>query len=271
MAVAVVTLAEGPPKEASLRALHDRLEGAYFGLAHASSRWFEHRDGRSLMGGFAGLDSPTMNRVALVDARDDRELDATLAEAARFFGGHGVPWSVQLTPFSRPVAAEDLLLARGFALALELTVMTLSPLADPPRARDVAQVREARADELALFTSLTVDAFRMPARYYAPLLDVNEAWVRAGARAFLAFDGGEPIGTALLAPGPDVTGVYNVATLRPWRRRGVARLLMRHLVREHAATGRRWLTLQVAAGSPAETMYRLLGFEKRYAWRLFAR
>lgn len=274
----MTTLAEDstPPRDAALRALHDALEGAYFGLARGSSRWYERVAPEAVMGGFAGLDSPTMSRVALLAARDERGLDAVLADAGRFFEERRVPWSVQVTPFARPVGIERLLEARGFALALELSVMTLSPLAEAaaPRAdseRASVRVREVREEDVARFTALTVDAFRMPARFQTPLLEVNQSWMRAGARAFFAMEGGEPIGTALLAPGRDVTGVYNVATLRPWRRRGVARQLMAHLTRLHSESGRKWLTLQVATGSPAEALYKNLGFEARYAWRLFAR
>ena len=267
----MVTLAEPRGGPEAGRALHDRLEWAYYGLAATSGRWFERRTATALFGGFAGLDSSTMNRVALLDAPDAGALDETLAEADLYFSGRGVPWSVQITPFARPSGLPGLLRRRGFRLASELTVMTRSALAEVPPIEPAVEVREVAPDEVALFTRLTVDAFRMPPRFHAALTDVNRAWLEAGGRAYFAIARGEPVGTALLTRHAGVAGVYNVATLRPYRRRGVATAIMLRVLEDYERAGEDVLTLQVARASVAEAFYERLGFVARYQWEIYTK
>ncbi len=269
-----MTLAERQEEPAGPRVLHDRLETAYFSLARTSPRWFEVRTPKALIGGFAGLDSPTMSRVALLDAPDDGAFEDVLDDAAAFFAARRLPWSVHLTPFSRPATAAAVLRRRGFGVVSELTVMTRSPLAGPPVARAdhaAVAVREVAPDEIARFTAHVIDAFHLPPRFQPGIQDVNRAWIEAGGRAYFAIIGEQVVGTALLTRHDGVAGVYNVATLRPWRGRGVATALMRRIALDHRALPERTLTLQVARGSMAESFYERLGFMPRYSWTLYAK
>lgn len=270
----MVSLARPEGDPSALRALHDRLERAYFALARTSARWFEMLTPRALCGGFAGLDSPTMNRLALLEAADERDLDDALMDAGAFFAARRLGWSAQLTPFSRPANAAALLRRRGFHLVSELSVMTLSPLAElPPRRAphlDV-DIRPASANEIGRFTQLTIEAFRMPPRFYPALTDVNRAWVDAGATAYLALHDGQPVGTALITRHAGVAGIYNVATARQHRGRGVATSLMRRAMTDFRDFEEDVLTLQVARGSTAESFYERIGFRARYGWELYTR
>lgn len=254
------------------RALHDRLEDAYLALARTSGRFYERRTSRGVFHGFAGLDAATMNRVALLRCPDAGGVIEVLDEAEAFFAERRVPWSVQLTPYAEPGEVARVLRGEGFTLASELSVMTLGRLVEPPlpAARHVT-VRPCGPGELSAFTALIMDAFRMPARFFPALVDINQAWVAGGAHAYLAERNGTPVGTALLASCDGVSGIYNVCTTRAHRRSGVATALMAAAIEDHRATGDDVLTLQVASGSIAERLYERLGFARRYGWTLYAR
>lgn len=252
------------------RALHDRLEEAYFvQMSQGGGRWFERRRTGYLLAGFAGLDSPTMSRLAVQDLTE-RGLEEAIEEATAFFDERNLPWCVHLTPLSRPEDAVRLLRSKGFYLASELTVMTREREA-PVRTAPSVRVREMDPREAGAFTALAVDAFRMPTRYLAPLTDITRGWIDSGARAYVAEVEGRPAGTAMLAEAKGVHAIYNVGTLRAFRRRGVAHTLMARAFEDAKAESAKTVTLQVATGSEAEAMYQKLGFESRYRWQLFAR
>jgi GNAT superfamily N-acetyltransferase len=54
-------------------------------------------------------------------------------------------------------------------------------------------------------------------------------------------------------------GIYAVGTLPPWRRRGLARALVEHILADACATGARTATLQ--STPMGESVYRALGFQ----------
>ena len=74
-------------------------------------------------------------------------------------------------------------------------------------------VRVAEADETARFTEIVMDVFRMPRRFYPALLDMTDAWRRAGATLYFAEVDGEPVATTLLAKTDGVAGPATLGAL----------------------------------------------------------
>jgi len=258
--------------DGGLRGLHDTLESAYLALlAQGSARHFERRrDGYTLVG-FAGLASPSMNRVASIDVPPAR-IGEMVEDAHDLFRERGLPWCVHVTPFTRPSDLESRL--GRFRLLSELSVMVHDP-AMQPRARPRAapgdlRVRELEARELPLFLNVTLETFGMSRGFFPGLLDITAGWVESGGRAYVAELDGEVVGCGLLSRSEDVGGVYNMGTKPSARRRGVATAILRRIIRDQEESGGGLLTLQVTRDAYAEALYRSLGFERAYSWRLLA-
>jgi GNAT superfamily N-acetyltransferase len=249
-------------------ALHERLERAYYQLTATTHRHFSRAGDGWRLTGVAGLDAPTMNR-AVVETAGTVEVAKLLEAADAFFGERECSWSVVLSSFRASRDWHSELVARGCA-----PTTTLDVLARPPPARvelpDDMPVRLAAPDETPRFTEIVMDVFRMPRRFYPALLDMTEAWRRAGSRLYFAEQDGEPCATALMAPLDGVAGIYNVATLRGARRSGCARALMARCLADAADLGVDVVTLQVAPEGFVEPFYLGLGFEPQYRWRFYA-
>lgn len=248
-------------------ALSTRLDRSYDALMATTSRHFGSSGAGWALSGVAGLDTPTMNRLLLRDA-SPVDAGAILERAALFFRERQVPWSAILSAGVRADWHGELL-ARGFTTASTLDVLVRPP-ARLPEDRPGITVREAREDELPLFTELLIEVFHMPRRFYPALHDMSEVWRdRLGAKLYFAHDeSGEPAATALLVEHEGVAGIYNVGTRRHARRQGLARALMEHAFED--ALGADVVTLQVTPASVAEAFYLRLGFERLHAWRFYA-
>jgi GNAT superfamily N-acetyltransferase len=112
-----------------------------------------------------------------------------------------------------------------------------------------------------------MDVFRMPRRFYPALVDMTDAWRRAGAKLYVAEADGKIVGTTLMAVIDGVAGIYNVATTRGARRQGIAKALMARALDDSLDAD--VVTLQVAPEGFVEGFYLDLGFEPRYTWRFY--
>lgn len=247
-------------------ALAARLERSYYALTAQTNRHFAHRGKGWFLTGVAGLDAPTMNR-AVVDDADPVEVGNVLREAEAFFGERECAWSVVLSSFRDPRSWHSELVARGLTPSSSLDVLVRAPgPLDGPVPR--VDVRLAQPSEVSTFTDLIMDVFRMPRRFYPALLDMTDAWRKAGARLYFAELDGEPAATALVANVDGVAGIYNVGTMRHARRLGFARALMARCLED--SRDAEVVTLQVAPEGFVEPFYLGLGFEPAYRWRFYS-
>ena len=155
------------------------------------------------------------------------------------------------------------------------------------------RIRLATAADAALIARQRADMFRdmgrLDAATYGPLADASAAyfaraipageyagWIATAGDASDVPIAGAGVQVRVMLPRPNETGtaltngpegiVLNVYTEQPWRRRGVAELLMRHLLEWSRARGLVRVVLHAsAAGRP---LYEKLGFvatnEMRY-------
>jgi len=99
--------------------------------------------------------------------------------------------------------------------------------------------------------------------YWRPVL----AELRGSMVLWIAESGGEVVGTVQLALNGKENGrhradVQKLLVLRVHRGRGIAAMLMQAVDDYAAANGRTLLVLDTIAGSPAEFVYRRLGWQK---------
>lgn len=243
-----------------------RLDAAYYALTRTTHRHFgEEHDGWALTG-VDGLDAPTMNRAAVHEAPAG-EVARVIDGGTRFFADRASMWSIVLSSFRDTRAWHAELVMRGFHVSTTLDVLAREPRPIVGAVPDV-RVREAGADEIGVFTDLLMEVFRMPRRFQHALLDMTEAWRRAGAKLYFGLDEkGQPASTTLVSFIDGIAGIYNVGTLRRERRRGHARALMARALDD--ARDADVVTLQVSSEGFVEQFYLDLGFSPIYHWTFY--
>ena len=89
------------------------------------------------------------------------------------------------------------------------------------------------------------------------------------AQMYTGFLDGEPVATSALFMSNHVAGVYNVATLNAYRRRGFGEAMTWHAVREGAAAGCGMASLQ--ASEMGRPIYERMGFRLVAGYKTYLR
>lgn len=189
---------------------------------------------------------------------------AALIEAGlAFYPFHGVQTTcVVVSPATRPAELPVLLAHNGFTAA-PVTVMVHRRWVGG-RADQEVLVQQAGVAERDVFLQLLADCFFNDAT--RPTLATLRRWWSAagtlGVRNFLACYGGAPAGIGTLYCRGDVAGIYNMATLPDFRRRGLARAVLTRLLDEAAGLGCDLVGLTPT--DMGESLYTSMGFEAAY-------
>ena len=166
--------------------------------------------------------------------------------------------------------------ARGFRQKVVLRYMELS--ADPaPRPSPGFSISEAHEEPaLRVFSEVQTRGFLTPKERFEPWFEFLHGWNQKNlgdpAQHFYvgALDGTPAAVTLLLVTGK-VGGIYAVATLPDFRRRGLSRALLLRAIGEARAAGCERISLQVYAGSDAERLYLGLGFVPAFDCPIYVR
>jgi ribosomal protein S18 acetylase RimI-like enzyme len=214
----------------------------------------------------SGLACDTFNCV-LAARLEPSATDAAIASALAHFVDAGRPFSWWVGPADRPADLGARLEAAGLAAAegeLAMAVALDRPLSDAaPAPADLAIERVATPAQLADFAAVNAANWSPPdtnvLRFYAAaassLLSRESPF-----RYFVGRVSGEPVATLELTLGGGVGGIYNVATLERFRRRGYASTLVRRALEEARAAGLHAAVLQ--ASSDGVGVYRRQGFRE---------
>lgn len=128
--------------------------------------------------------------------------------------------------------------------------------AEPTTASQI-QLRRLGLGDLPAVEALERRAYRTP---WSRLMFQGEI-SRPGSRCYGAFDGKTLAGYLIVSRYTDAWHIMNVAVDEPYRRRGVARLMLETLLRETADDGTRGHTLEVRVSNHgAIRLYEELGF-----------
>ncbi len=220
---------------------------------------------------FTGAAIPFLNRVLrakLPHGQVDAGIDRVRAEIALL--PHPLVW--QVGPSTEPPDLGRRLRQHGFLPAGRAPGMTAS-VRSSPNTRIPPELRiESVDDEDALrawFGPLAPE-IGIPAEVVADAARVRSRHRLAGGagfRHFLGRIGGVPIASASLYVQNRVAGVYDVATLPAWRRRGVASALTAACLDEARSLGLETAVLQ--ASRLAVRLYERLGFRRCCVLRVY--
>ncbi|HEX8437587.1 GNAT family N-acetyltransferase [Archangium sp.] len=183
--------------------------------------------------------------------------------------------SIRVMPWAGDLSRR--LLALGFGLQGGLLYMSLRRELPPPPELPGYRVERALTPEaLATFTEIQFSAFPTLAdahnRRFNFLLASQLRNVDDPSHFYLlGHFGGRAVSAGLLLRTEGVGGIYSLATLAEHRGRGMSRVLISHLVDEARRGGCDVIALQVSSGSPAERLYRRLGFAPEFEVLLYGR
>jgi len=142
--------------------------------------------------------------------------------------------------------------------------MVLHPIGVvPPPARDAEIVAVTDEDGLRAHRDVLARGFGVPPQLVDQLIHpslVSHGWIRA----FVVYVNGEPASASAFIDAGGVAGIYNVATVPEFRRRGLGEAATWAAVEEAARRGHTLITLQASEmGFP---IYERMGFRVVDRW-----
>ena len=213
---------------------------------------------------FANVAEPELNTV-LVEAAP-RDPSGALQEAKNRFVARGVPFGIDLAVGRHP-QIDGCLAQMGLELILERPGMAV-PISGLPECVPPAGVRiEAVKDEAGGLALARADAeafggdVRTGELFYAPA-----AQGAPGGVSFVAWEGGEPVGSASGYLYEGAIGVLGVGVVPRARRRGIGAALTIAAARAFPGADLAWLH----PSQEALSMYGELGFKPVSSWQVWA-
>jgi GNAT superfamily N-acetyltransferase len=240
------------------------------GNLRAAMRFFGEASGagevRELDGSiaiFSGLDYGVFNIALLTSPARDGQLQGRLQDAARFFRERTLRWSFWLCDdLLDPASARhgrQTFLNFGMRAISHPPGMLAEALAPPVRQLPEIECRPVcDAPSRAAFAELTSIAFDIPYAIARAVYTREEAW-RGDYRGFVGVAQGRVVATVAMVAAAEAVGVYSLATVPAFRRRGYGEALLRAAAAQMTArTGLRRLALQ--STEAGYSLYRRLGF-----------
>jgi len=223
----------------------------------------------------SGIDYSVFNAAVLGSPVRGRGIDGLgieLREAEQFYLRRRLPWSFWVC---EDLIEENLWASVHDALdRLQLRHLTTAPgmytegLRPPSRPLPEVTVRPvADAETRTAFAHITSMAFEIPLPICRAVYAEDRAWQGTYA-GWVAYSGRTPVSTTALVVCAGAIGVYSVATLPAFQRRGYAEAVMREAIaRTAAVTGIGASVLQsTPAGLP---LYKALGYRAVTRFQVF--
>lgn len=201
------------------------------------------------------------------------ELKRRIRTARQHYESAGTPWSFW-------ISESDLPRRELRRLYESFEEEGLQPIAESP-GMDTRQLVEPRRrlPNLAFrlvedqqtrrhFSRLVCASFHIPHPMAEAVYSLDRFWA-GPLKAWVGYEAGQPVTTAAAVDAGGVLGIYSVATMPDFRRRGYGEAAVRHAVarlRELGAEGP--VVLQSSPG--AYSLYRSMGFRSRTRFYIFA-
>jgi GNAT superfamily N-acetyltransferase len=190
-----------------------------------------------------------------------RPLAERIDRAEAFYAARGLPVRFQISPASQPPALEASLSARSYAVHTPTDVM-VAPIRYGPTALGVELSEAPTHDWRRVMLDSAADI--ADARGRLAIVDA----IRLPRRHALVRGQGEPVAIGLGVLSHRWLGVFAMRTHPSFRRRGLAREIVRALLAWAYGEGARDAYLQVETDNPAAiALYRGLGFVRLYGYR----
>ena len=216
---------------------------------------------------YSGLDYGVFN-IGMLDGRSCsgiEDFEARLASCARFFIPRTSRWSFWLCEDLVDRAAlreiRGLMQDRDFRLISQAPGMVAPLLAPPVRPIPLIECHPVndRATREA-FARITSESFDIPNSVAKAVYEPERAWL-GDYRGFVGSAAGKIIATVAVVAAGDALGIYSLATVAEYRRRGYGEALLRSAIAaERERTGLNTVILQ--STEAGYSMYKRIGFRE---------
>ncbi len=194
---------------------------------------------------------------------NEAELQERISIGAAFMEARGLPWSLWICEdwLGAQVRRNVARICRRSALVLaaEMPGMTIERVAPPSRLLPELIMRRVETErDRRPFCQIGSSCFHVPLGWFEEVFD-HRMRERSGFAAWVGFLNDEPVATAATVVSGGVIGLYNVAVLPGFQRRGYAEFAMRHAIsRAKEQCGLDRVILQ--STRQAQRLYNGLGF-----------
>ncbi len=224
----------------------------------------ENRELRGVSIAAAGVAFQMFNAAFLSTAVvSEAELAQRIAMASIHFGARGLEWAFWVCEdYMEPRArrrSRQVFERNGLRFSVELPGMAAERIAPPRKPLPALEIRRVDGPATgAAFCGIGSTCFHVPLAWFSEVFDSPEVWNRFAS--YVGYVDGEPVATTATVLGGGAVGVYNVATLPDFRRRGYGEAVMRHALeearREHGIE--RTILQSTPAGFP---LYLRMGYQ----------
>ena len=201
------------------------------------------------------------NHAADINVNED-EAENLLNRVTEYFKSRGSPFvCFRISPLTRPRSFASLLERYEFEKKHEDSVMVFKgeDLAD--KLNPKVKVKEISESEIDVYNEFLIASFEMPVEWKKGWDKFILEFMRKGGKCYLAYMGGRPVGTSAVLSLGKTGGIFNVGTLKEYRRRGIGTTLTVHALIDSIKEGNTLHTLQTDKGGDAERLYENIGFE----------
>jgi GNAT superfamily N-acetyltransferase len=123
------------------------------------------------------------------------------------------------------------------------------------------KVKEISESEADVYSKLLLTVFEMPFKWKKGVDAFILEIMRKGAKCYLAYVGKKPVGISSLLSFMKTGGVFNVGSLKTYRRQGIGTTLVAHTVMDSIKEGNTLHILYTEKHGNPERLYNKIGFK----------
>jgi ribosomal protein S18 acetylase RimI-like enzyme len=206
------------------------------------------------------LSMPPFNHAADINVNED-EAENLLNIVVKHFRSRGSAFvRFRITPLTRPGTFSSFLEDHGFEKEAEDSIMVFKGRRLEDKLSTGVDIREISESEADVGNRLDFTIFGFPIDWKKEWAKVIPNWMQKGGKFYVAYFDGKPVGTSFLFSLMKTGGIFNVGTLKEYRKRGIGTALTVHAIMESSKEGNDLHTLQTAKGGNAERLYEKIGF-----------
>lgn len=211
------------------------------------------------------------NHAASINVKDE-ETDHLLKMVTKYFQARGsIDVCFRTSPITRPRTFISFLENNGFERKLEESVMVFKGKHLKDKLNPEIKIEEISEREIDVYAELFLTNFEMPTEWKKGIKRLALNWIQQGWKCYLAYSKEKPVGTCLLSSLGRTGGIFNVGTLKEYRRQGIGTTLTVRAIMDSIDEGNSLHTLETDKGGNAERLYEKIGFESDHTISYFAR
>ena len=241
-------------------AIEESLREYWSNFGHASQS--EIYETQGFLRVYTGIPFAFLNGVSSYNLPKE-EADQAIEECMRYFQNKKVPWEWFVGPQPSPVNLVKSLTSFGLQATFDMPGMANQlniNSQDFSLPQDVKIIPVEDVEAIKIWTATAAYGYEIPELYDVFTSLESSLGCQPHYRRYLAYLNHEPVATAALFLGKNVSGIYAVATIPAARRKGIGAAITKFAMREAHTAGYHIAVLQSSGmGKP---VYQKLGFQE---------